>query len=575
MSAEAGSTDARSLENLLRQQESLRAVIESISSELALRPLLTQIVHHACQLLQADRGSIGLYDEARQVIRTEAVYRMPPEEVGLEVGPGVGLAGRVLATGQPILLEQYGQVDNPIHQNILDDTVIGLPIYWRERLIGFFGIGAAPPRRFTEQDVQTLSLFARHAAIAIENARLFSVMQRSLDEARLLYETSRRISTAMTLDEVIMAYLQQVASRADYACNIVLYEFDESGKRTARITRGRWAPNDGLQLLNHRDPYEPDNLDPPLDAGETITISDVRRDPRVPPGLREVQIAAGKPAIVLIPLMVHGQRIGLVVLTSPEVQEWEDVVLWPYEVTAAQLASAIAHRRQQQSLYEWGQQAAVFAERQRLARELHDSVTQLIFSVTLIAQSLAPAFQRDLAEGMRRVDRLLELSQAALAEMRALLYELRPLDLPPRPAGPVPGLVVVEQEGLARAMQQHMALMVHDGLTITLQDEAYVPQVSAHEEALFRITQEALNNVVKHAHASRVEITLAVAGDTCTLVVKDDGRGFSANVNRQQGLGLGTMRERAQAIGGQVSVESRPEQGTTVTAQLPRKDRHS
>ena len=94
-------------ERLLRQRESLCEVIESISSELELRPLLTRIVRHACELLDADDGAIGLYDEERDLIRTEAVYRMPDGELGAEIPTGVGLAGQVLLTREAVVLERY------------------------------------------------------------------------------------------------------------------------------------------------------------------------------------------------------------------------------------------------------------------------------------------------------------------------------------------------------------------------------------------------------------------------------------------------------------------------------------
>src|ERR1043166_5766741 len=96
--------------HLLRQQESLREVIESISSELELRPLLTRIVRHACELLNADNGTIGLVDIDRNVIRTEAAYRMPESEIGAEMKPGVGLAGQVFRTRAPIILDRYGDL---------------------------------------------------------------------------------------------------------------------------------------------------------------------------------------------------------------------------------------------------------------------------------------------------------------------------------------------------------------------------------------------------------------------------------------------------------------------------------
>ncbi len=568
------------LAELVRQQESLREVIESISSELALRPLLTQIVRHACELLNADRGSIGLVDESRHVIRTEAVHQMPADEMGAEMQPGVGLAGRVLLTRQPVILNRYGDVDKPTQLTILDDAVIGLPLFWRDRMIGFFGVGAAPPRQFSDQDIEKLALFGRHAAIAIENARLFSGMQQALSETQLLYETSRRISTAVDIEAVIAAYLEHVATRGRYACTVVLYEFNEQEERTAVLMRGRWSPDEGLRLTQLRFPYTKDALDPPLDAGETVTISDVETDPRCSPTLRQLQRDSQRPALTFIPLMVSGHRIGLVILSYTAVHQWQAAELRPYETTAAQLATAINTRQQQLLLYESDRQVAILRERQRLARELHDSVTQLIFSMTLIAQSIAPAWQRDPAEGRQRINRLLELSQNALAEMRALLFELRSAEsaVPTEEiSAVVPGIVRVQRDGLKLALEKHIATISRYGPAITFQAVNYQSQPLEHEIALYRITQEALNNVVKHAHAHQVTIELCPSNKEVDLWIHDDGQGFDLRTARQKegpngrsgGFGLKTMQERAEALGGQVHILSADGQGTTIHVVLP------
>jgi GAF domain-containing protein len=308
----------------------------------------------------------------------------------------------------------------------LEYAVIGVPILWRDRIIGVFGLGSPPPRQFTAHDVEVLSLFAKHAAIAIENARLFARMQHALDELQLLYDTSRRIGQAMTIDDAIRVYLEQVAARGQYACSVALYEFNEVGQRTGVVVRGRWTPEE--RLVTHEEwlPDTRDALDPPLDAGQTVKITDVHTDPRVSHELRDIQTRSARPALAMIPLIVGTDRIGLVVLGYPSTYEWRDEDLRLYQATAAQLATAIDSLRQHLTVYRHGQQIAVFEERQRLAHELHDSVTQLIFSMTLIAQSIGSAWQRDPAEGEHRVNRLLELSRSALAEMRALLVELRP-----------------------------------------------------------------------------------------------------------------------------------------------------
>jgi signal transduction histidine kinase len=583
--------DNADLAELVRQQESLREVIESISSELELRPLLTRIVRHACELLGADRGTIGLVDEQHKVVRTEAVYHMPEDELGAEMPPGVGLSGQVFKTQAPLILNRYRDIEQPTQPALLEDAVIGLPIFWRDRMIGFFGIGAAPPRRFTDRDVETLSLYARHAAIAIENARLFTGMQQALAETQLLYETSRRISAAVDIDEVIVAYLEHVALRGRYTCTIVLYEMNEQAKRTAVIVRGRWAPGEGLSLAQTRLPYTRDALDSPLDAGELITISDVHTDPRCSAELRQIQIESGRPALTFIPLVVAGQRIGLVILSYPAVHEWRKADLRPYEVTAAQLAIAINTRQQQLLLYESGQQVAVLRERQRLARELHDSVTQLLFSVTLIAQSITPAWQRSPAEGERRVNRLLELSQNALSEMRALLFELRspePVSYLSDSRTFLPGALQVQRDGLATALGKHIATLAAYGPAIDFHAPTYQPQTLEQEMALFRITQEALNNIVKHAQAKHVTIHLCYEKGFTYLTVEDDGTGFNQDVGEDSyessrlpateyspdsGFGLRTMRERAEALGGTLQIVSTPGVGTKVKVLLPENGR--
>ena len=154
-------------------QDHLREMIEVISGELELRPLLTMIVQKACELLRADRGSIGLVLPRENAVKIEAVYKMPPEELGSITHPGDGLAGKVYRDRAPVLIDQYGTLNGPLLNTIGDDSVVGMPILWRGDIIGTFGIGAAPPKRFGDNDIHMLEVFARHAAIAIHNARSY------------------------------------------------------------------------------------------------------------------------------------------------------------------------------------------------------------------------------------------------------------------------------------------------------------------------------------------------------------------------------------------------------------------
>ncbi len=581
----------------MRRADILQRVMASISSGLALDPLLSNILDSAVTLIEATHGTIGLVVErnGEPVIRTVAVYNMPEDELGAEMASGVGLAGTVLRDAQTILLNQYGDLENPTTPEFASHSVIGVPIRWGEKLIGFFGIGIEAPHQFDERDAETLELFAQYAAVAIHNANLFKASQRALEEMRLLYEISQRIGLSDNVDGVIDAYLDQVATGGQYVCNICLYEFDENGQRTAIVVRGRWTPQSGSEHFEERLPYLYDALDPILDAGRTIAIPDVRTDPRASMTLRELQEESGRWALAMIPLMVRGQRIGLVVLSHQGVHKWSDDSLSPYRAVAAQLAIAIDHRVQQGLLREREQQLAVLQERQRLARELHDSVTQLIFSTTLIAQSVAPAWRRDPLEGERRVERLLDLNQTALREMRSLLFELRPSEDAQGEEIPVTltGLERIRHYGLLGALRLLADDFSQDGIEVKVEvdeDELKKLDVPAGsrsggepmlKEGVYRIIQESLNNAIKHSRAQHVSIQIKGGKpDSLCFSVTDDGIGFALKTaeagHRLQGSGFGlkTMQERAKALGGVLHVTSAPGKGTGVEVVLPFKDTH-
>lgn len=585
------SPDQQNFDDAARQADILQRVIASINSGLALEPLLSNILDSAVTLIKATHGTIGLVVEGveGQAIKTVAVHNMPEEEMGAEMLPGVGLAGHVLKVGKTIRLDHYGDLEQPTLPELANHSVVGVPIRWGEKMIGFFGLGNESPNRFNERDAETLELFAQYAAIAINNANLFEASQRALDEMRLLYEISQRIGLSADVDEVIDAYLDQVAAGGQYICSIVLYEFGADGQRTAVLVKGRWTPETGSQRIEERLPYSKDDLDPILDEGQTITILDVRSDPRVPASLREIQEESGRLALAMIPLMVRSQRIGLVVLSYPGIHKWNEDSLRPYRATAVQLAIAIDHRLQQTLLGERGQQLAVLHERQRLARELHDSVTQLIFSTTLIAQSIEPAWRRDPLEGKRRVDRLLELSQTALREMRSLLFELRPSEEEQGNDIPVAltGLERIRHYGLLGALRLLAEDFSHEGIKVRMEtDEAGLKYFGAEavrrsseeailEESLYRIAQESLNNAAKHSRARQavVQIKLSDLHLLC-FSVSDNGIGFTSEDAQGSGFGMKTMRERAKAINGTLRVDSTPGVGTTIEVLIPLKETH-
>jgi len=190
-------------------------------------------------------------------------------------------------------------------------------------------------------------------------------------------------------------------------------------------------------------------------------------------------------------------------------------------------------------------------ERAHLARELHDSVTQALFSMTLVSRSIEMLLDRDTDAARAQLVQLRELQREALAEMRALIFELRPGNL--------------EQEGLVRALKTHAAaLQGRLGLPILVESELPDRLPLPGEEVLYRIAQEALHNVVKHASARQVRVDVRRHGDGVRLRVVDDGKGFDPETVPDGHLGLAGMRARADRVGARFSCSSRVGEGTTV-----------
>lgn len=400
-----------------------------------------------------------------------------------------------------------------------------------------------------------------------------------LDDLRLLYECSRRISAAVDIPELVVAYLEQFAVGNEYACTVAVDEWSDTGQRIGMIIHARWLPGTGMVRTGERHPYDlaldsPARLLEALDAGRTVTIDDVASDPRVSPRLRELQLQTGRPALAMVPLIARGQRIGLVIMSRTAAHAWGEEELRPYQTTAAQLAAALDTRLQLHLLAERDRQVAVLEERQRIARDLHDSVTQLLFSMSLLAQTLAAAWQRDPAEGEQRATRLLELSRTALREMRGMLTELHAAPeaatFPEAASSSSAGRV--RRDGLPQALRAHLAEVQAEGIETVLDATRYTAQSPEVEDVLFHIVQEALNNTIKHARARRVTVRLGVRSGSIEVSVGDNGAGFAPGeeISAAQGrLGLAIMRERAAALGGRVRVRSTPGRGTTVVARLP------
>ena len=264
----------------------------------------------------------------------------------------------------------------------------------------------------------------------------------------------------------------------------------------------------------------------------------------------ETAATAGARSWLMVPLMFGGRTIGALSLLHAEPGFYNAHQVRLVRAIADQAAVAIENAR----LYEQVQQGAALEERQRLARELHDAVTQTLFSASLIAEMLPRLWAKDPEAGLQRLEDVRTLTRGALAEMRTLLLELRPT-----------AIIEAQLGDLLRQLGEVLRGRSHLPVDVVVEDQESLP--SEVKVAFYRVAQEALNNVNKHAHASQVNVRLELGEHSTSMSIQDDGRGFDPDAAVDDGLvhfGLTTMHERAESIGATLTIDSKPGSGTDV-----------
>ncbi|MEA4909597.1 MAG: GAF domain-containing sensor histidine kinase [Anaerolineaceae bacterium] len=412
-------------------------------------------------------------------------------------------------------------------------TFLVYPLANRGQVFGLILLGWSDAAfRPSDKQIQTVGSMARSISLAMDNARLYEMTSQQLRQVLILQQINQAILKKTELQEVLAVIAEEaVRLTGAMGCAIRLREPDralevayQTGHKLEELAqdgaRLKWEPE---QVLDRRDPVlVPINADP---------------DERV---------------LLAIPLINEEVAFGLL-----EVYQRQSYLgsqdIQAVQAFANQAAIAIEHAR----LYRQAQKAAIAEERARLARDLHDSINQLLYATTLYAR----AAERQLSAGnvaavRSNLSNIQHTAQDALGEIRMLIYELRP--------------AVLDESGLAAALEQRLK-MVEERLGFETELEADLPRKLPRllEEALYRIAQEALNNVVKHSGAKHVRIGLEHRDAVVVLEIADDGRGFDQLDITAGGLGLKSMQERAHAIQAEFSIQSRPGGGTMIRVEAP------
>jgi PAS domain S-box-containing protein len=391
------------------------------------------------------------------------------------------------------------------------------------------------------------------AEIQALNATLERRVASRTRDLTALYEVTATINEfidlQVTLERLLEKTLEIVGSQVG-----LLHLLDEEG-RALRLAVQQGLPP-GLAGYLKAQPQENTLWDRVINGNQTLVVPDLLStvaDQRI----AQATYLSGVPTYIGVPIHAKGRLLGVLSVFGESVQKFsaEDIAL--LAVIADHIGVALETARLRQR----AEQAAVMEERQRLARELHDSVTQALYSLTLFAEAGQDSIHTDdLPQAEHLLGRLGETAQQALKEMRLLIYELRPLTL--------------QQEGLAGALRQRLESVERRARVETqLVIDTPLELPADVEQSLYRIAQEALNNALKHSAATQVTIHIGMEDRILRLEVIDNGQGFDLEAFKDRtGIGLASMRERAESLGGRLLIDSVPGQGTCVGVLIPLPD---
>jgi DNA-binding NarL/FixJ family response regulator/signal transduction histidine kinase len=573
--SDAGPPD-RAIPDLLgnreRQLDQLLSVTgEVVGGEIEPETAMARLSQAAQQFIVHDTVDIGWVEDGRNLMSLQQMVSIPRRERPgqLEAIDGSGLES-VLIQGTPLIVADY-QADawrrrlrpRKLRQIDLHQTraAVIVPLVLGQRIVGLLEFQRREPNTFSNDDVEIAGRIADQIAPIVEALHLYKREEVARRQLETILDLTRAMSASLDLEQTLPAVGRSLTEALGLpTCAIYLH--DESRRVfVPRAACGEDAPGLDTKAINRAFYRYSFSVDEPFGAQmsslrEPLIIEDPKECPGLPPDfLRDVPIAA----VMEVPLVVRDRLVGVAALPVWEAgKSFDDRQIKLAMGIGQSAAVAIEHAQ----LYAKARELGMAEERNRLAREVHDTLAQGLTAITLqleAAERLMPPG----AEAKRLVGEARSLARSSLAEARRAVWGLAPSPLDGRT--------------LAEALTEDVAAFGRrTGLTAAFTLRGDDPPLTGEQSAaILRVVQEALHNVEKHARATRVRVELehrqAGGSSQVSFLVADDGRGFDPADPQSEnggGFGLTSMQERIRLIGGRLEVESAPGWGTRVRGQL-------
>jgi signal transduction histidine kinase len=530
----------------------LRALIETgigISSELSLQGVLERIVEAAARVTGARYAALGVIDPSGSGLERFVTHGVS-DEARMEIGDpphGLGILGVLIRDARPLRLHDLAEDPRsvgfppghpPMH------TFLGVPILLRGVAYGnLYLTEKEGGEDFTAEDQELVTLLASQAAVAVENARLYESATAWSQQLESLNEIGAALVGELELDPLLDLIATRLRELIDARVVMIALPVGE-GVRIAA------ADGEGAADVAALDSLAQDSkTGRVLERGQSERVDSLLEDPEVD---QEVARRLGASTGLYVPLLVRDHAIGVLIAhdklgTDPRFGSGELRLAEQFALRAS-IAVDLSQRVARDALRRVvaGQEL----ERRRLARELHDETGQALTSILLGLRSVEES-------GETSIQDIRELVVATLQDVRRLAVQLRPKALDDFGLGPA-------LERLAQSFSESSGIGVE--LEVQLGAERLPTEV---ETTLYRIVQEALTNVVKHARAESVSILVVRRGAAVTAVIEDDGQGFDPAAVPTGHLGLEGIRERVALHDGRLTVEAAPGAGTTLAIEVP------